>query len=326
MNKKLIAAAVSAAVMAPVASQADVVVYGRIHNGIQIVSPDVGSSSTDVYSVVSRFGIKASSDLGNGLTAAAKYEFGTTADKELPNLTDVRVAVVSISGNFGTIGIGNQWSAFYDTVGTHIDPTFTIAYNLYSSFTGGPYRASNTIKYSNSFGPVYLELDVRINDENGQNEGADVAEKIRGDGVGLGVSWSASDNLVIAAAFDSEDGKVSQGTTDVDRTGIAGKWTGDNWWAILGWHESDVDMGLTTDHTQFWTGTSVGENTGLMIGYGTADNGTGIVGSEPNAISWGVYHNMGGGFKLMYEGTTYDADANGPGDFDRHVFSMRLDF
>ncbi len=36
MNKTLIAAAVSAALMAPVAAQADVTVYGRIHNGIAI--------------------------------------------------------------------------------------------------------------------------------------------------------------------------------------------------------------------------------------------------------------------------------------------------
>ena len=322
MNKKLIAAAVSAAVMAPVASQADVVVYGRIHNGINLMNPDNGESSTDVTGVVSRFGIKASSDLGNGLTAAAKYEFGTTTDKELDNIADVRVAVVSISGNFGTIGIGNQWSAFYDTVGTHIDPTFTIAYNLYSSFVGNPYRASNTIKYSNSFGPVYMELDVRLNDENGQNEGADVAEILRGDGAGIGLSWAATDNLTVAVAFDSEDGNVSQGTIDQDRTGIAAKWTADRWFAILGWHENDNDL-VTVDQGQIWAGMNFGENTMAMLGYGSAEND--LTGLEPNQISWGVYHNMGGGFKLMWEGMTYDAD-DGVSDFDRNVFSMRLDF
>jgi predicted porin len=324
MNKKLIAAAVSAAVMAPVASQADVVVYGRIHNGIQLLNPENGESSTDVYSVNSRFGIKASSDLGNGLTAAAKYEFSTTTDKEKEAINDIRVAVVSISGNFGTIGIGNQWSAFYDTVGTHIDPTFTIAYTLYSSFVGNPYRASNTIKYSNSFGPVYMELDVRLNDENGQNEGADVAEPLRGDGAGIGLSWSATDNLVIAAAFDSEDGNESQDTIDQDRTGIAAKWTADRWFAILGWNENENDN-VTLDQTQIWAGMNFGENTMAMLGYGGGENDA--TGLEPTAVSWGVYHNMGGGFKLMWEGTSYDTDAEGDiGDFDRNVFSMRLDF
>ena len=40
MNKTLIAAAVSAALMSPVAAQADVTVYGRIHNGIAINDTD----------------------------------------------------------------------------------------------------------------------------------------------------------------------------------------------------------------------------------------------------------------------------------------------
>ena len=75
MNKTLIAAAVSTALMAPVAAQADVTLYGRIHNGIAFVDTDGADSTTDLNSGGSRFGIKASSDLGNGLTASAHYEF-----------------------------------------------------------------------------------------------------------------------------------------------------------------------------------------------------------------------------------------------------------
>ena len=35
---------------------------------------------------------------------------------------------------------------------------------------------------------------------------SDVAEEVRGDGIGLGLSWAVNDNLTIAAAFDNEDG------------------------------------------------------------------------------------------------------------------------
>ena len=74
MNKTLIAAAVSAALMAPVAAQADATIYGRIHNGIAIADSDgPDGSTTDLNNGGSRFGIKASSDLGNGLTASAHY-------------------------------------------------------------------------------------------------------------------------------------------------------------------------------------------------------------------------------------------------------------
>ena len=86
MNKTLIAAAVSAALMAPVAAQAEedeksVTLYGRIHQGIQLISSEGGESTTDFIGIGSRFGIKASSDLGNGMTASAHYEFGTTSDR-----------------------------------------------------------------------------------------------------------------------------------------------------------------------------------------------------------------------------------------------------
>ena len=217
MNKKLIAAAVSAAVMAPVASQADATVYGRISNAIDLNNvsvkkdPDDGTlpeGTTDISGVSSRFGIKGSADIGNGLTAKGTYEFGTVTDREEKNeehggVEDIRVATVGLSGSFGSIDIGNQWSAYFDTFGTLISPTYTLGYYLYSSVGGGPYRTSNTIKYSNTFGPVYLELDYRLN---GSDEPSEVAEKIRGDGFGLGVSFAVAKNITIAASMDSEGG------------------------------------------------------------------------------------------------------------------------
>ena len=319
MNKKLLALAVSAAVMAPVASQADVTVYGRINNALDIQSGDNVESTTDISNVSSRFGIKASSDLGNGMTASARYEFATTTDKEQSNVADLRIGTVGLSGGFGSITVGNQWSAFYDTVGTHIDPTYTLGYYMYSSFAGGPYRASNTIKYSNSFGPVYLELDVRLNES---DEARDVAEKINGDGIGLGVSFAATDNLTIAAAFDAEDATVADGNGDVDRTGLAAKWSSGGWYAMVGYQETDEDGGDTVDNTSIYGGTNIGDSTNLMIGWqGASSDANG----DADQLILGVYHNMGGGLKLYYEGTSVSYD-DGRGDLDIHLLGMRIDF
>jgi predicted porin len=322
MNKKLIAAAVSAAVMAPVV-QADVVVYGRIHNAIEFTDVGDDDSNVDLTGINSRFGVKASSDMGNGLTGSARYEFSTTTDKEGNGIEDTRLAFVGLSGGFGTVQAGNIWSAFSATAGTHMDPTFTVAYDLYSSFAGGPYRSSNTIKYSNSFGPVYLELDVRLNDS---DERSDVAEKLNGNGVGLGMNFNATDNLLFALAFDSEDGSDASGalpaTLDEDRIGAAVQWSGDRIWASLGWYENDNGINAV-DVTQAWLGTSFGDNTSAMIGYGSGTEDASD--AEPNQLTVGVYHNMGGGFNLMYEGTAIDGDT-WSADKDRHVFSMRLDF
>ncbi len=235
MNKKLIAAAVSAVVIAPVAQaqdgHADIEVYGRINNAIDLngLAAD-GESTTDITSVASRFGLRGTADLGNGLTAHGHYEFATTTDRESSSgssttrtavdsnrdtveytdgtattgVDDIRIATVGISGAFGRVDIGNQWSAYFNTVGTLISPTYTLGAHLYSgNNTGGLYRSSNTIKYSNSFGPVNLELDARLN---GSNESADVAEGIRGDGFGIGLSFAITDNITLAGSYDTESG------------------------------------------------------------------------------------------------------------------------
>ena len=202
MNKKLIAAAVSAAVMAPVAAHAESSFYARVNNAIDINDLS-GDGTTDVSGISSRFGFKGNADIGNGLTAHGRYEFSTTTDKEGGGVEDTRLASVGLSGGFGRVDVGNQWSAYYDTFGTLVSPTYSLGYYLYSSVGGGPFRTSNTIKYSNSFGSLYAELDIRLDDGGSEH---DDAEKIHGDGIGLGLSFSVTDNLTIAVAFDSEDG------------------------------------------------------------------------------------------------------------------------
>ena len=75
MNKKLIAVAVAGVVAAP-AAYADISAYGRINNRIVIADNDDINMETSG----SRFGFKGSGDLGNGMSAFARYEFGTTTD------------------------------------------------------------------------------------------------------------------------------------------------------------------------------------------------------------------------------------------------------
>lgn len=210
MNKKLIVAAVSAAVALPVAAQAEITVYGRVNNAIDIndlngkyTDPDA-ESTTDVSAISSRFGLKGSTDIGNGLTAHGQYEFSTSSDKEQGGVEDIRVATAGVSGSFGRIDIGNQWSAYFNTFGTQVSPSYSIGYYLYSSAAGGPFRASNTIKYSNSFGGVALQVDVRLNDD-ASPEGSDVAENLRGDGFGVGIVFPVTSSIKIALAADSED-------------------------------------------------------------------------------------------------------------------------
>ena len=421
MNRKLIAAAVSAAVIAPVAAQAESSFYARVNTAIDL-SDLTDDGTTDVSNVVSRFGFKGNADIGNGMTAHGHYEFGVNSDREsaaggtkgTTGVDDVRIATVGLSGSFGRVDIGQQWSAYFDTFGTLISPTYTLGYYLYSGVGSGLYRASNTIKYSNSFGPVSMELDVRLNES---NEGTDVAEVANGDGIGLGLSFAVTDNITVALAFDSEDvaavdpfavGDLSvlkagrhavdeavnnaakadldadaatavtmsdtaidndtdianadkaaakvvataainalrdadksdlddaldaeygitagSAASDVDRVGIAVKATFGNYWGSIGHQtlEVDDDNDATDIDTSFlWGGGSLGDKTDWMVGYATANDGDDADADDSTQVTWGVYHNLGGGMKLYYEATSVDAGDN---DGDRHLLGMRVDF
>ena len=305
MKKTIIATAVSAALMAPVAAQAEATVYGRVHQGIELVNPEGGDSTTDFVNVGSRFGIKASSDVGNGMTASAHYEFTTDSDVKGVGVANTRIATVGVSGGFGSVTLGNQWSAWYNQVGVHVDPTFYVGPVKHI----GPFRTANTIKYSNSFGPVSLELDARLDDA---GDGG-------GDGHAVAASFAVNDNITLAAGIDNtKDGNSLAGGAIQVSMG--------SYWASIAQQSADPDDDNAAEPsvTQFWVGGSFG-NTSAMLGTGTHDMDTGMMGSEPSAVVLGVYHNLGGGLKLLYEGKSADSDGMGS-DKTNHLFGIRLDF
>ncbi len=343
MNKKLIAAAVSAAIVAPVAAYGEVTVYGRISNAIDINDTNDladADSTTDVSGVSSRFGIKYNKEIGNGLSAHGRYEFATATDRELHHkdgggTQDIRIATVGLSGPFGRIDIGNQWSSYFDTFGTIVSPTYTLGFYLYSGIGNGPYRSSNTIKYSNSFGPVYAELDIRLNDDSSSETG-DTAEDLRGDGVGLGLSWAISDSFTLAVAYDNEDDDA--GDLETDRFGIGGKANfGGGYSLSVGWQNYEVDDSVDAsgvdvdgddiDTTFIYGSGNFSEKTSWLLGYSEGNVDGDNVYDDPEQLTWGVYHNIGGGLTIYYEATDVDIEAKDRDDDGvHHLIGMRVNF
>ncbi len=336
MNKKLIAIAVAAAVAAPMAAQADITAYGRINNALEFSDNDAtgADSTTDISAVASRFGFKGEGKISDNLTARARYEFATTTDKEQANLADLRLGTVGLAGGFGSIDVGNQWSAFYNVIGAELDPTYTVGGKLYGK-AGGAYRASNTVKYANKFGPTSLELDVRLN---GSNEDDSVAEALAGDGFGVGLMFNVGENFDVGLAFDSED--RDDKSNETDRTGVVVKGSFGNVTASLGWQNVDSvtnstdDLGVSktttsdNDHIQAHVNIGLSDKTSLLLGYGQVDTG----GNEPSALTAGVYHKLGGGMRLWAEAVAFDGDLDAAtddttaADLTRVLLGMRVDF
>ena len=106
MKKNIIALAVAAAVAAPMAAQAAPTVYGQMN---MVVGQDRAGKDTGmtVDSVASRVGVKGSSDLGKGLKAIYKIEFGTEIDSSISSIND-RNQFVGLAGGFGTVLMGRH--------------------------------------------------------------------------------------------------------------------------------------------------------------------------------------------------------------------------
>jgi predicted porin len=132
MKKQLLAAAVATAIAVPMAASADVTVYGKLHYSIDSIdyesgvsgailgtgndSLDPGYDGVAVNSHSSRFGIKGSEDLGNGLSAVFQMEFEIAAD-DLGDIKNKRNTYVALAGSWGVAGIGQVDTPYKSSTG-----------------------------------------------------------------------------------------------------------------------------------------------------------------------------------------------------------------
>lgn len=111
MKKNIIALAIASAVAAPVAMADAPTVYGKVNMALEQVDvkDNDAKSGTQVNSRASRVGVKGSEDLGNGLKAVYKMEFGVSIDddKDKGAMT-ARNQYVGLAGGFGTVLMGRH--------------------------------------------------------------------------------------------------------------------------------------------------------------------------------------------------------------------------
>ena len=114
MNKKLLASAVIAAVVASPAAFAESTVYGKMHTSIDAADYDNGRDNVEVNNRSSRLGFKGSEDLGNGLKAIYQIEFGIRSEGGSQQRvsdgghTSLRNTFVGLAGDFGTFVVGRH--------------------------------------------------------------------------------------------------------------------------------------------------------------------------------------------------------------------------
>ena len=165
MKKSLIALAVLASSGAAM-SQSSVTLYGLadVYVGSTKAEASVGGVTASARQTVldgqgfntSRIGFKGTEDLGGGLKANFTIETAVRLDAPAasgPTSLGSRVATVGLSGGFGSIDLGKNWTPYDDTRAMAND---TFNANLASSFStwlGYEDNPNNMIRYNTpSFG------------------------------------------------------------------------------------------------------------------------------------------------------------------------------
>ncbi|WP_228050810.1 porin [Pontibacterium sinense] len=148
MKKSIIALAVAGALTAPIAAQADATLYGSLRLNLS----NYDSTGLDFTDNASRIGIKGSTELFSGAKAIFQWEqFVSTETGALgyqkTQGNGGRLASIGITGDFGTVNAGRQWSPF--AIWT-VFPTDILVNSDNSGNTGyqpGLHRLSNTVAY-----------------------------------------------------------------------------------------------------------------------------------------------------------------------------------
>ena len=311
MKKQLIAVGLAGLLTIPAVSfgaeMAGPSLYGSFRTGLIF-----GDGDSDVSDIGSRWGIKGSHEVSEGLTASYKYEakMNTTnaessggndeilasADSDPTNTspTDTLVGVavkddptiakkvsaggpggrlsyVSLSGGFGTVTLGQIWSASAIHYGFAVDPSY---WN--GVFGGANYRNGNSVSYSSSAGDVSFQIDKVT----GAKEKVELGASASFGPVGVGLGYWSSD--VNESSFTGV--ALSTGAAGVSLT--------------IGLGSSDSKTGVSSDTSVLNVGGSLGDSGfsyALQVANSDADDNAG----DQNLIV--VTNSLGSGASLIFE-------------------------
>ena len=315
MKKQLIAVGLAGLLTIPAVSfgaeMAGPSLYGSFRTGLIF-----GAGDSNVSDIVSRWGIKGSHEVSEGLTASYKYEtkINTTnaessggvghkhdAGHTHSEITDSdvnaddtddkhghamvvatkataadggpggRLSYISLSGGFGTVSLGQIWSASAIHYGFKVDPSY---YN--GVFGGASYRQGNSVSYSSSAGDVTFQIDKVTGDGEKVELGASAA--FGPVGVGLGY-WSS----------DADDSSFTGVALSTGAAGVS---------LTIGLGSSDDADGVSSDTSILHVNGSLGDSGfsyALQVANSDADDHAG----DQNLIV--VTNSLGSGASLIFE-------------------------
>lgn len=211
MKKSLLAAALLAG-FAGTAQAQSVTLYGQVDAGFMYDKTDGQSAINGIESGLlgaSRFGLRGTEDLGNGLKANFRLENGFNVDDGTDGVFFDRAAWVGLSGGFGEVRLGLQDSLGFNWFRGAINP-FGNAYRQGQSATvfnvgGSANRFNNSVFY---FSPKFNGFDfgAGYSFNSRGNESATTANN--NDAFSLGLRYNQGPLLAVVT-YEQEDYNAS---------------------------------------------------------------------------------------------------------------------
>ena len=329
MKKQLLAAAVATAIAVPMAASADVTVYGKLHYSIDSIDYDSGVSGAipgtgndseaagydglAVNSHSSRFGIKGSEDLGNGLSAVFQMEFGLSGD-DLGNLRNNRNTYVALAGSWGVAGIG-QVDTPYKSSTSKLE-MFGDNIGDYNQLYFDDIRATDAVFYMspNWNGFSFVAAVVMPSTTSGlgaiSNVDADGVEATSVSATYSNGPWFAA--LAYEDISDDFVASIHGAALDYDKWRLGLGYTANGFHVGFVYEDRDLDVIGDGDSWQLSGSYTAGNNT-FKIAYGEADDmvrnaGMGFMVDEAEQWSIGVDHKLSNRTKVYAVYSDYSED------------------
>ena len=257
MDKKILSAAIIAAMAAPVAAVADTTLYGQVHMSVGAVDDSyenstpavpLGEDNMQVRNHASRLGVKGSEDLGGGLKANFMLEWGVNPDDGTDAGFTRRNQWVGLSGDsWGEVRVGR-----HDTPLKMAQGGFDLFNDTDADIQGilgisqGEVRSDNTLLYVS---PSFSGFSVAGAGISGEDTNAD--EALGSDDTGLADAYSlaamySNGPLFASLAYDDYDADAAiPSTLDTLWRGVATYKFGD--FTVGGLYESGENSGASGD-------------------------------------------------------------------------------
>jgi predicted porin len=244
MKKSLLALAVLGAFAGAASAQTNVTIYGVADVGIS--RNDSGAATNDTTWSLdsgiqsgSRLGFKGTEDLGGGLSAIFTLENGYGIDNGTLGQGGRifgRQAFVGLSGGFGTVKFGRQYTPIFQALDS-IDPFGTgLAGDISRVFAAYGVRMDNTINYSMSAAGFSGQFAYGLGEVAGERSASQQ--------IGLGLGYS---NGPINVQFAYHDANNATNTGDSNTILVGGTYDFRVVKAHLGLAQNETDAaGVTT--------------------------------------------------------------------------------